>query len=81
MKTTIQLDDDLHELARQHAVAQGKTFTVLVEEALREKLLSEKIMSADTEKRIVLKTVGGEGMFAGAELDKNAALLDLMEQN
>ena len=70
VKTTIQLDDHLHKLAHRHAATRGITFTALVEEALREKLLSEKkTMSADTEKRIVLKTVGGEGMFADPELE------------
>lgn len=82
MRTTIQLDDHLHELARQHAVAKGKTFTALVEEALREKLLSKKkVMSALTKKRVILKTVGGNGVLMGVELDNNASLLDLMEQD
>jgi|GEM_PF-943228 len=82
MRTTIQLDDHLHELARQHAVAKGKTFTALVEEALREKLMSKKkVMSAVSKKLVVLKTVGGEGVLMGVELDNNASLLDLMEQS
>lgn len=82
MRTTIQLDDRLHELARQHAVAKGKTFTALIEEALREKLLSKKkVMSDISKNRVVLKTVGGEGVLIGVELDNNASLLDLMEQN
>ena len=42
MRTTIKIDDKLHDLARQHAIAKGKTFTALVEEALREKLLARE---------------------------------------
>jgi len=62
MRTTIQLDDHLHELARQHAVAKGKTFTALVEEGLREKLMSKKkTMPAISKKHVVLKTVGRVG--------------------
>jgi len=81
MRTTIQIDDSLHEMARRHAVAKGKTFTALVEEALREKLLSRKTKSPVLEKHVVLKTVGGNGVLPGIELDNNAALLDQMEQD
>jgi len=81
MRTTIQIDDHLHELARQYAVNKGKTFTALVEEALREKLLSRKKANASEQKNVVLKTVSGNGILPGIELDNNAALLDLMEQN
>lgn len=80
MRTTIQIDDNLHDLARQHAIAKGKTFTALVEEALREKLLVRKTDS-EPKKRVTLKTVDGNGVLPGIELDNNAALLDLMEQN
>ena len=80
MRTTIQIDNNLHDLARQHAIANGKTFTALVEEALREKLLARKTV-LKTKKHVTLKTVGGNGTLPGVELDNNAALLDLMEQN
>ncbi len=81
MRTTIQIDDNLHEMARRHAMTKGKTFTALVEEALREKLLGRKRESLTATKQVTLKTVGGHGLLAGVELDNNAALLDLMEQN
>lgn len=77
MRTTIQLDDNLHEMARQYALAKGKTFTALVEEALREKLLPR--FQRRTSQRIKLKTVGGRGTLRGVDLDNNAALLDLMD--
>ena len=80
MRSTIQIDDNLHDLARKHAIAKGKTFTALVEEALREKLLARET-SPKPKKRVILKTVGGNGVLPGVELDNNAALLDLMEQN
>ncbi|PIV87885.1 MAG: CopG family transcriptional regulator [Hydrogenophilales bacterium CG17_big_fil_post_rev_8_21_14_2_50_63_12] len=77
MRTTIQLDDNLHEMARRYAQANGKTLTALLEELLREKLLARpKRLPAE---QVKLKTVNGRGMLRGVDLDDNAALLDLME--
>ena len=82
MRTTIQLDDHLHDLARKHAVAKGKTFTALVEEALREKLLFKDKSKASVEKKcVLLKTVVGNGVQMGVDLDNNAALLDVMDKD
>ena len=75
MRTTIQLDNHLHEMARQYALASGKTFTVLVEEALREKLMARPLQTRRI--RIRLKTVQGQDIHRSVDLDSNAALLDL----
>ncbi|EIJ34293.1 CopG family transcriptional regulator [Thiothrix nivea DSM 5205] len=77
MRTTIQLDNHLHEMARQYALATGKTFAALVEEALREKLMSQA--APKPRMRVKLTTVKGKGIRHGVDLDSNAALLDLME--
>lgn len=77
MRTTIQLDDHLHELARQYALANGRTFASLVEEALREKLLKRDTKPKKV--RVKLRTVGGKGIQPGVDLDNNAALLDVMD--
>ncbi|TXH68086.1 MAG: CopG family transcriptional regulator [Thiothrix sp.] len=77
MRTTIQLNDQLHQLAREYAVMHGKTFTAVLEEALREKLLKRD--KKPNSKRISLKTVKGQGLQAGIDLDNNAGLLDLMD--
>jgi len=77
MRTTIQLDDNLHEMARRYAQASGKTLTALLEEVLREKLLARP--KRPPAERVSLKTVNGRGMLRGVDLDDNAALLDLME--
>lgn len=79
MRTTIQLDDHLHELARQYALANGRTFASLVEEALREKLAKRNVKGKKV--CVKLKTVGGRGIQPGVDLDNNAALLDLMDSN
>lgn len=77
MRTTIQLDDHLHELARQYALAQGQTLTALLEELLREKLMARPKGPPAT--RVRLKTVSGRGVRHGVDLDDNASLRDLME--
>jgi hypothetical protein len=76
MRTTIHLDDNLHKLAKEYALSHGQTFTELVENALREKLMAK----ADARKRapVKLKTVGGRGLHRGVDLDDSASLLDLM---
>ena len=40
MRTTIRLDEQLLEATKQYAFARGKTFTAVVEDTLREKILS-----------------------------------------
>ena len=40
MRTTIRLDEQLLEQAKQYALTHGTTFTAVVEDALREKLMS-----------------------------------------
>lgn len=77
MRTTIQLDDNLHEMARRYAQESGTTLTALLEEVLREKLLARP--KHQPSERVKLKTVNGRGMQRGVDLDDNAALLDLME--
>lgn len=77
MRTTIQIDDNLHKIAKEYALSKGQTFTELVEDALREKLLSR----AKTRKKtpVKLKTVGGNGLHRGVDLDDSASMLDLMD--
>ncbi|HBS26279.1 MAG TPA: CopG family transcriptional regulator [Gammaproteobacteria bacterium] len=76
MRTTIQLDDLLHEKARKYALSKGTTFAALMEEALREKLLPHPKHTSSPP--VKLTTVSGHGIQAGVDLDDNAALLDIM---
>ena len=78
MRTTIRLDDKLLEKAKQYALSHGTTFTAIVEDALREKLMRRP----DTKKRtkVRLKTVKGKGTHAGIDLDDSAALLEAMDK-
>lgn len=76
MRTTIRLDDQLLEKAKQYALAHGTTFTAIVEDALREKLMNRPVTKKQS--RVKLKTVKGKGVNAGIDLDDSASLLDVM---
>jgi len=77
MRTTIRLDDQLLEKAKQYALAHGTTFTAIVEDALREKLMGRPATKKLTKTK--LKTVKGKGVNAGIDLDDSASLLDAMD--
>jgi len=77
MRTTIRLDDTLLEKTRQYALDNGTTFTAIVEDALREKIMARPALKK--RKRVKLKTVKGQGLNAGVDLDDSASLLDLMD--
>ena len=78
MRTTIRLDDKLLELTKQYALTHGKTFTAIVEDALREKLM-RRPGARKKQAPIKLKTVSGKGVNAGIDLDDSASLLDVMD--
>jgi hypothetical protein len=75
VRTTIRLDDQLLEQAKQYALTHGITFTAVVEDALRKKLISRHAVKKQA--RIKLKTVSGKGVNAGIDLDESASLLDV----
>jgi hypothetical protein len=77
MRTTVRLDDHLLAQAKRHAADMGKTLTAVIEEALRESL-ARRAPSAKA-KPVRLKTVRGDGVRAGVDLDDSASLLDLMD--
>lgn len=77
MRTTIRLDDKLLEQTKQYALTHGKTFTAIVEDALREKLMGRS--GTRKQIQIKLKTVNGKGVNAGIDLDDSASLLDVMD--
>jgi len=76
MRTTIRLDDQLLKEAKAAAAASGRTFTELVESALRETLARRK--AGPRRERVTLPTFKGE-LMPGVDLDDSAGLLDLME--
>ncbi len=79
MRTTVLLDDHLLSEAKAYAARTGRTFTALVSDTLREVLARRK--PAGKPARTQLPTFKGNGVRPGVDLDNNAALLDLMEQD
>jgi hypothetical protein len=77
MRTTVRLDERLLAEAKKHAAETGRTLTAVLEDALREALARRS--PRVKRKRIRLKTVKGDGVRPGVDLDDTAALLDLME--
>ena len=77
MRTTIRLDDELLEAAKRYALENGKSFTSVVQDALREKLMRRG--KPKKRARVKLKTVGGNGVCAGVDIDDSASLLDVMD--
>ena len=77
MRTTIRLDDRLLTEAKIYAAESGRTLTALLEDALRESLARRR--QAGAREPVRLKTVKGNGLHDGVDLDDSASLLDLME--
>ena len=78
MRTTIRLDDDLLSQANALAAAQRRSLNSVIEDALREALQRQQKLGRT--KRIRLKTMKGNGLQPGVDLDDTSALLELMER-
>lgn len=79
MRTTIRLDDRLMAAAKRRAADTGRTFTAVVEDALRQSLAPVRAPAKRTP--VKLRTVNGRGVRPGVDLDDSATLLDLMESS
>lgn len=77
MRTTIRLDERLLAEAKKRAAETGRTLTAVLEDALRESLARRS--TRKKRKAVRLKTIRGDGVRPGVDLDDTAALLDLME--
>jgi hypothetical protein len=77
MRTTMRIDERLLADAKKLAAETGRTLTSVLEDALREALArrSTRVRRAP----VRLKTVKGDGIRPGVDLDDTASLLDLME--
>jgi len=73
----VRLDDRILAEAKKYAIETGRTLTSVLEDALRETLARRSART--TRKAVRLKTVKGDGVRPGADLDDTAALFDLME--
>lgn len=77
MRTTVRLDEHLLRQAKKYAAESGRTLTAVIEDALREAVARQR--THGTRKPVRLRTVKGDGLRPGVELDDNASLLELME--
>lgn len=77
MRTTVRLDERLLAEVKKYAAESGCTLTSILEDALRETLARRR--SGGKRKTVRLKTVRGEGLRPGVDLEDTASLLDHME--
>ena len=77
MRTTVRLDDRLLAEAKKLSAESGRTLTSVLEDALRETLARRRVRVK--RKPVRLRTVKGDGVRPGVDLDDTASLLDLME--
>lgn len=77
MRTTIRLEDRLFREVKRLAADMHRTFTAIIEDAIRE-LLARRRRSRSAPPA-ELPTFRGRGLQPGVDLDHAAALFDLME--
>jgi hypothetical protein len=77
MRTTVRLDDRLLAEAKKYAAETGRTLTSVLEDALRETLARRR--EGVKRARVRLRTVKGDGLVPGIDLDNSASLLDAMD--
>jgi hypothetical protein len=77
MRTTIRLNEKLLAEAKKYAAESGRTLTSVLEDALRETLARRRARPKTRPVRV--RTVKGDGVRPGVDLDDSASLLDSME--
>ena len=77
MRTTIRIDEHLLAEAKKYAAESGRTLTSVFADALREALSRRRVLSK--QRRVRLRTVKGNGVQPGVNLDDTASLHELME--
>jgi hypothetical protein len=77
MRTTVNIQGELLQHAKQLALQQHETLGGVIEDALR-KLFSKNAATAQI-KPTRLSTFKGKGLQPGVDLDDTADLLDIME--
>lgn len=79
MRTTIRLDDHLLREAKARAARAGRSLNEFIEDALRTAVLADREAPVHTPEIPVFR--GGRGLRPGVDLDNNAALLALMDND
>jgi hypothetical protein len=76
MRTTVSLDDQLLQQAKQLAVTTGRTMSQVLDDALRVFLSKQ---SAESRSVIDLPAYGGSGLQPGVDLEDRDALAELLD--
>jgi Arc/MetJ family transcription regulator len=76
VRTTISIDDDVLQTAKQRAADEGRTLGELITEALRERLARRPVAGAE---RYVALTAGEGGPLPGVDVTNNAAVRDILD--
>lgn len=79
MRTTIRLEDHLLREAKAQAARAGRSLNDFIEEAVRAALQNEGAIQPVPTPLPLFR--GGRGLRAGVDLDSNAALLELMDDD
>lgn len=79
MRTTVRLRDELLARAKRRAVEQGRTLTSLIEEGLT-LVLAEPATTERRRVRLPVSKASG-GTLPGVDLNRSAALADLMDES
>jgi hypothetical protein len=78
MRTTVNLDDDLLDAARQIAARTRRPLGEVLDDALRMLVAAEVAPSAGA---VALPTFGGSGLRPGVDLEDPEALAAVLEQD
>jgi predicted transcriptional regulator len=78
MRTTVNLDEALIERAKTIAATTGRSFSDVIEDAVRESMARRDQARGRHHRGLPIDPTGG-GTMPGVDLDSNAGLLDVMD--
>ncbi len=78
MRTTIAVDDNILDTAKQRALESHVSLAAFIEGALRDKLAASEVAEREPDYR-PLKTYKGSGLLPGLDLMDSRALNDVMD--
>jgi len=76
MRTTLNIDDQLLNLAKYRAVEQGVSLSTVIENVLRQSLLKPSVVER---KSIHIIAAAGSGVKPGVDLDNGRSVLDIID--
>jgi predicted transcriptional regulator len=77
-RTTVRLPDDLVRRAKRMALAEGRSFTALIEDGLR-RVLADRAPAADAGRVLPPVSSATGGLMPGVNLEDSAALQEMQD--